>query len=71
MAADQSSVVETIAAEDPVLTLAEAASLLRIHPSTAKKMAARGELPGVLPKLGGQWRVSAKRLHAYLAGESS
>ena len=40
--------------------------MLRISPSTAKKLAARGTLPGVLPKLGGQWRVSARHLLAYM-----
>ena len=51
-----------------VLTLTEAADALRISVSTAKKLARNGELPGVLPKLGTQWRVSRKALETYMDG---
>lgn len=46
--------------EPDILTLAEAASLLRISLSTAKKLARSGELPA--SKVGGQWRLSRHRL---------
>lgn len=59
---------ETSNREPEVLTLTEAAALLRISVSTAKKLAREGELPGVLPKLGTQWRVSKRALDAYLSG---
>lgn len=51
---------------DAVLTLGEAAVMLRISLSTAKKLAASGEMPGILPKLGGQWRISRVGLDSYL-----
>ena len=51
-----------------VLTLAEAAGRLRISVSTAKRRAAAGTLPGVLPKADrAHWRVSATVLEEYLA----
>ncbi len=51
-----------------VLTLAEAAVRLRISVSTAKRRAAAGTLPGVLPKERlAHWRVSAAVLEEYLA----
>ena len=59
---------ETANAEPEVLTLTEAANVLRISVSTAKKLARSGELPGVLPKLGTQWRVSRRALEAYMGG---
>lgn len=61
---------ETANAEPEVLTLTEAANVLRISVSTAKKLARSGELPGVLPKLGTQWRVSRRALEAYMGGNS-
>jgi excisionase family DNA binding protein len=54
-------------AHKDVLTLEEAAKVLRIGVSTAKNLAAQGQLPGVLAKLGSQWRVSAPLLREYLA----
>ena len=54
--------------EPEVLTLTEAAEMLRISVSTAKKLARNGELPGVLTKLGTQWRVSRRALEAYVNG---
>jgi len=49
-----------------VLTLQETADRLRISITTAKKLAANGTLPGLLPKLGRQWRVSRKLLEEHL-----
>lgn len=51
--------------ESSVLTLEEAASVLRIAPSTARSLAARNELPGAF-KLGGQWRVRKARLIEFI-----
>jgi len=51
--------------------LTEAADALRISVSTAKKLARNGELPGVLPKLGTQWRVSRKALEQYMGGDGN
>ena len=52
--------------DDVVLTIGEAARLLRISLATAKKLAAQDELPGLLGKLGGQWRVSRRGLMAWV-----
>jgi len=46
--------------EGDVLTLAEAAELLRCHPVTVKRMAAKGSIPA--RKLGSLWRFSRQRL---------
>lgn len=48
------------------LTIDEVAELLGRHPSTVRKLASRGELPGVLPKVGGQWRINRKTFFEYL-----
>jgi excisionase family DNA binding protein len=55
--------------DDGLLTLGEAAEMLRISISTAKKLASSGALPGVLPKVGRQWRISRAGLVAYIHGE--
>ena len=47
-----------------LLTLAEAAQALRISLSTAKKLARDGELPGLVGKVGNQYRVSSAKLRA-------
>ena len=49
-----------------LLTIGEAADILGISISTAKKLAGRGALPGVLPKVGGQWRVNRDVLIEWL-----
>ena len=49
-----------------VLTIAEAASILRLSESKTRQLAASGELPGVLPRLGKTWRVSRAGLQRYL-----
>jgi excisionase family DNA binding protein len=48
-----------------VLTLAEAAELLRIDEQTVAKAADRGELPG--RKLGGEWRFARSAVLRWLA----
>ena len=50
-----------------VMTAAEAAALLRVSESTAKRLATRGEVPAV--KVGRAWRFNRAQLHAYLRGE--
>jgi excisionase family DNA binding protein len=49
-----------------VLTLAEAAELLRIDEQTVAKAAESGELPG--RKLGGEWRFARSAVLRWLAG---
>jgi excisionase family DNA binding protein len=49
-----------------VLTLAEAAEMLRIDEQTVAKAAERGELPG--RKLGGEWRFARSAVLRWLAG---
>lgn len=53
-------------AED-ILTVDEAASILKVGRVAVCRALQRGTLPGV--KVGGQWRISRKRLAAYLAGK--
>jgi excisionase family DNA binding protein len=50
--------------EGDVLTIAEAARLLRVGESTVRELAARGEVPG--RKLGRQWRFSRRALLEWL-----
>jgi excisionase family DNA binding protein len=47
-----------------VLTLDEAAELLRCHPVTVKRLAIRGAIPA--KKLGSLWRFSHQRLLEWL-----
>jgi excisionase family DNA binding protein len=49
---------------DDVLTLDEAAALLRCHPVTVKRQAALGKIPA--KKLGSLWRFSRQRLMEWL-----
>jgi len=66
---DGAELAEKVSATLPnreVLTLTETADALGISPSTAKKLAARGELPGLLPKVGNQWRISKRLLVEYM-----
>lgn len=51
---------------DPeILTLNEAAELLRLTPSGARALARRGDLPGGV-KVGGEWRVNRTKLIEHL-----
>ncbi len=49
---------------EPLLTLIEAATLLRIHPDTLKKFAQREQVPGL--KIGKYWRFRASELDAWV-----
>jgi len=49
---------------EPLLDLAEAAGLLRIHPQTLKKMAIRRVLPAI--KVGRLWRFRASDLEEWI-----
>jgi excisionase family DNA binding protein len=49
---------------EPLLDLAEAAGLLRIHPQTLKKMAIRRAVPAI--KVGRLWRFRASDLEEWL-----
>lgn len=53
-----------------VLTVQEAAGLLRISVSTAKRLAAAGQLPGAA-KFGNQWRVSKAALLEHLESSAT
>jgi excisionase family DNA binding protein len=53
--------------EDEWLTVEEAASRLKMHPVTIRRLLREGALPG--RKLGArQWRISAAALKAYFEG---
>lgn len=55
-----------------IISLAEAAQLLKVSFATARRWAAAGKLPGlVLPKVGHQWRVNRQRLYDYLDGNGA
>ena len=49
---------------DDVLTLSEAAELLKCHPVTLKRYAIKGAIPG--KKLGSLWRFSRQKLMEWL-----
>ena len=49
---------------EPLLDLAEAAGLLRIHPQTLKKMAIRRVVPAI--KVGRLWRFRASDLQEWV-----
>lgn len=40
--------------------------MLRISPAFARKLASEGKLPGVLPRLGKEWRVNREALEGYI-----
>jgi excisionase family DNA binding protein len=48
---------------EPLLTAAQAATLLSIHPRTLKKMARQGRIPG--QQIGDLWRFRASELNAW------
>jgi excisionase family DNA binding protein len=50
-----------------VLTLAQAADLLKVEPETVEEMAVDGELPG--RRLGDAWRFSREGLLRWLGGD--
>lgn len=47
-----------------LLTVPEAAAVIRAHPDTVKRMLGRGELPGV--KVAGKWLIRRDALTALL-----
>jgi len=49
-----------------ILTLAQVATLLRLHRSTVYRMVKRGEIPAV--KVGRVWRFSQDALDTWLSG---
>ena len=61
------------ACDEPLLlTLRQASRLLGISESSARYLAAKGTLPGVLPrKLGDQWRVNRAALMAYVESHAN
>jgi excisionase family DNA binding protein len=52
---------------DEVLTLEEAAELLRLPSNSVEAIAAAGELPG--RQIGGEWRFSRRSILRWLSGE--
>ena len=53
----------------PLLTVAEAAELLRVHPNHVYELIRRGELPHV--RLGRVIRLPRHRLHQWIEGQCS
>ena len=51
--------------DEPVLTIKEVATLLKISERTVYAMAKEGRLPGAV-KVGGSWRVLRSKLMAWL-----
>jgi excisionase family DNA binding protein len=47
-----------------VLTIAEVAVALRLHPTTIYRLVKRGDLPGF--KIGDNWRISSNALENWL-----
>lgn len=48
----------------PMMTMAEIARCLRLHPVSITRMIRRGELPGV--KIGGVWRFDRRTIAKWL-----
>jgi excisionase family DNA binding protein len=51
-----------------ILTVAEVAGLLRLHPTTIYRLVKRGDLPGF--KIGDNWRISSDALELWLSERS-
>jgi excisionase family DNA binding protein len=47
-----------------ILTVAEVAILLRLHPTTVYRLVKRGDLPGF--KIGDNWRISSDALELWI-----
>lgn len=56
---------------DRLISLAEAAAILRVSVTTAKKLARRDALPGLVGKVGCQWRVNEAALRAFAEGRQA
>jgi len=52
-----------------LLTLREAAEVLRLNPRTVREYVRRGEIEGRI--IGGQWRFRRQELDAFFEGSSS
>lgn len=52
---------------EPLLIPEEAAAILRLHPKTVNRRAAKGLLPGL--KIGKHWRYRASDLHRWVDEE--
>lgn len=53
-----------------VLTVPEAAARLDMSADTLYRLARRGDLPaGLMQKIGGRWKVSARKLQAFVDGD--
>lgn len=61
---------DTVPSVGTVLTLTEAALLVRVSPSTAKSLAQMGRFPGAF-KIGKCWRVNGDVLAAAMSGVPS
>ena len=48
-----------------LLTIAEAAEILRVHPTTIYRLVKRGVLPGF--KIGGNWRIDRGSFELFLS----
>jgi len=57
-------------AEPAILSLKQVCDLLGIHVNTGLKLAARGELPGQLPRVGKLYRFNREAVERYLSGET-
>lgn len=49
-----------------LLTVAEVATILRLHPNTVYRLMKRGEIPGF--KIGESWRISRYAVDAWISG---
>jgi len=56
--------MEDQALKEKILTLDEAAQLLRLHPEVLRRKARKGEIPAA--KVGRQWRFRLQRLLEWL-----
>jgi excisionase family DNA binding protein len=57
--------------EDRLLTISEAADILRMSARSCRSAAERGELPGVLPKVGSEWRINERVLREWIANRAA
>lgn len=55
--------IEPVAIGEHLLTIREAAEVLRLHPRTVREYVRRGELEGRV--IGGRWRFRRKDLDAF------
>lgn len=51
-----------------VLTIAEVAKILRLHPTTIYRLVKRGELPGF--RVGDNWRINGDTLETWMSEKS-